>query len=114
MNADVIGDAMSLLEVVRDDHDRDLLAQLDDQVLYHLRRLRVERRAWLVKQQHLGIGGQRASDAEPLLLAAGEAQRGMVEVVLDLLEQTGPRQRLLDLRTQCRSRGLRFACSRST
>ena len=46
-----------------------------------LRRLRVERRARLVEQQHLGVGGQRAGDAQPLLLAAGEPQRRVVEVV---------------------------------
>ncbi len=36
---------------------------------------RVERRAGLVHQQHLGLDGERAGDAEPLLLAAGERQR---------------------------------------
>ena len=52
-------------------------------------RLRVERRAGLVEQQHLGLGGERPRDAEPLLLAAGEPQRRVVEVVFDLLEEAG-------------------------
>ena len=34
---DVVGDALGLLQVVGDDHDRDLGAQLDDQLLDHLR-----------------------------------------------------------------------------
>ena len=45
------------------------------------RRARVERRARLVEQQHLGPHGERAGDAQPLLLAAREPQRRVVEVV---------------------------------
>ena len=115
MNADVVGDPVGLLEVVGDDHDRDLLAQLHDQVLDHLRRLRIERRARLVEQQHLGIGGERPGDAQSLLLAAREPQRRMVEVVLDLVEQPGARRarprRALAARL---ARTPRAACSRST
>ena len=48
--------------------------QLADQLLDPQRRDRVERRAGLVHQQHLGIDGERTGDAEPLLLAAGEAR----------------------------------------
>src|SRR5262249_46951637 len=51
---DVVGNAVRLLEIVRDDHDRDVVAQLHDQVLDQLGGLGVERRAGLVEQQHLG------------------------------------------------------------
>ncbi len=97
---DVVGDPVGLLQVVGDDHDGDVVAQLHDQVLDHLGRLRVERRAGLVEQQHLGLGGEGPGDAEPLLLAAGEPQGRVVEVVLDLLEETGPVERAVDFRLQ--------------
>ncbi len=69
-----------------------LCAQADDQLLDRRGGDRVERRAGLVKQQYLGAGGKRARDAQPLLLASGEAQRGMVEVAGHLLVETGTAQ----------------------
>ena len=39
---------------------------------------RVERRARLVHQDHLGLDGDGAGDAQALLLAAGEAGAGLV------------------------------------
>ena len=57
---------------------------------------RVERRAGLVHQQHLRLDGGRASDAEALLLAAGEAGARLVEPVLDLVPEVGAAQGLLD------------------
>src|SRR4051812_36103210 len=50
---DVIGDAERLLQVVGHDHDRDVVAQLHDQVLDDLGRVRIEGRARLVEEQHL-------------------------------------------------------------
>jgi hypothetical protein len=41
-------------------------------------------RARLVEQDHLGLHRDRAGDAQPLLLAAGQAQAIGVELVLDL------------------------------
>jgi hypothetical protein len=82
---------------VGDDHDRDLLAQLHDQVLDDLRRLRVKRRARLVQQQDLGVDRERAGDAQPLLLATGQAQRRVPEIVLDLSQQAGVGQNLANL-----------------
>ena len=38
----VVGDAVSLLEVVRDDHDCDVFTELDDQLLDQPRRLGIE------------------------------------------------------------------------
>ena len=67
-----------------------------DQVLDRQGRDRVERRAGLVHQQHLGLDRDRAGDAEPLLLAAGEARAGLVEPVLDLVPEVGAAQRALD------------------
>ena len=43
------------------------------QLLDLLRRDRVERASRLVEQEHFGLVGERARDAEPLLLPAGEA-----------------------------------------
>jgi hypothetical protein len=96
----VIRDPVGLLEVVGDDHDRHLLTQLDDQILDHGGRARIERRAGLVEQQDLRLRGQRARDAQTLLLASGETQRGVIEVVGDLVEQTRSRQCRLDRRPQ--------------
>ena len=70
-----VGDARRLLHVVRDDDDRVAALELVDQLLDALRRDRVERRRRFVHQQDLGLDGQRARDAQPLLLAAGERQR---------------------------------------
>ena len=43
-----------------------------------------------------GFTAKRAGDAEPLLLPTREAVRGLLELVLDLVPQGGPRQALLD------------------
>ena len=64
---------------------------------------RVEGAARLVHQQHLGPHGQRAGDAQPLLLAAGQTAAGLAEPGLDLVPQAGPGEALLDER---RSLGL--------
>ena len=73
----VVGDPGGLLHVVGDDHDRVLGLELVDQVLDRRGRDRVEGRARLVHQQHLRLDRDRAGDAEPLLLAAGEAHAGL-------------------------------------
>ena len=44
------------------------------QLLDRRRGDRIERRRRLVQQQHVGLDGDRARDAQPLLLAAGEAE----------------------------------------
>ena len=91
-----LGDAGGLLHVVGDDHERVLLLQLVHQVLDRLGRDRVERRGRLVEQDDVGLDGDRAGDAEPLLLAAGEAERRPLEPVLDLVPDRGAPERLLD------------------
>ena len=91
-----VGDPRRLLHVVGDDHDRELLFELDHQVLDLAGRDRVERRAGLVHQDHVGLDGDAAGDAEPLLLAAGHAEGVVVEAVLDLVPERRAAQRLLD------------------
>jgi hypothetical protein len=85
-----VGDPGRLLHVVGHDHDRVIPLQLEDQLLDALGRHRVEGGAGLVHQQHLGLVAQRAGDAEPLLLAAGEAGGHVIEPVLDLVPKGGP------------------------
>src|SRR5690606_40813491 len=51
-------------------HDRIFAAQFVDQFLDLRGRDRVERRAWFVHQDHLGVDRNRTRDAEALLLAA--------------------------------------------
>ena len=91
-----IGHARRLLHVVRDDHDRVVLLQLDDQLLDLLRRDRIERGAGLVHQQHLGLVAERPRDAEALLLAAGEPGARLFEPVLHLVPERGLPQAALD------------------
>ena len=92
----VLRDPGGLLHVVGDDHDRVVALELVDQVLDRRGRDRVERRAGLVHQQHLRLDRDRAGDAQPLLLAAGEAGAGLVQPVLDLGPEVRAAQRPLD------------------
>ena len=52
--------------------------------------------AGLVHEQHLGVHGERAGDAEALLLAPGEPDAGGGEAVGDLIPEAGAAQRRLD------------------
>ena len=72
------------------------LLELVDQVLDARRRDRVERRGRLVHQDHVRLDGERARDAEALLLAAGEPERVVLEPVLDLVPERRVPQRPLD------------------
>ena len=107
-NAGLIADPGRLLHVVRDDDDGVVLLELSDQVLDRQRGDRVQRRARLVHQQHVGLHRDRAGDAQPLLLTTGEPAAGLVEPVLDLVPQVRAPQRPLGhlvegflLRTPC-------------
>ena len=97
-----IRDARRLLHVVRDDDDRIRALQLVDQLLDALRGDRVERRRRLVHQQDLRLDRQRAGDAQPLLLAARERQRRLVQPILDLVPDRGRLEALLDAAVQLR------------
>ena len=90
-----VGDARGLLHVVRHDHDCVLILQRVHQLLDPLRCDRVERRGRLVEQQHLRLDRDRARDAEPLLLAAGERERALLQSVLDLVPERRALERAL-------------------
>src|SRR4051794_39421862 len=92
----LVRDARRLLHVMGDDGDGVVLRQLLDQFLDLGGRDRIERRAGLVEQNHLGPHRDRARDAEPLLLAAGKAEATCIELVLDLVPQRAATQRLFD------------------
>src|SRR3974390_3148613 len=92
----LVGDARGLLHVVGDDGDSVVLRQFLDQFLDLGSRDRVERRARLVEQDPLGAHRHGTGDAQPLLLAAGQAQARGVQLVLDLVPQRAAAQRLLD------------------
>ncbi len=98
-----VGDARGLLHVVRDDHDRVALLQRLRQLLDGQRRHRVQGRGRLVEQQHVGLDGDRPRDAQPLLLATGQAERARLQSVLDLVPQRRAAQRLLDALIQPRA-----------
>src|SRR5215216_3728513 len=90
----LVGDTRSLLHVVGDDRDGVVLGKLLDQLLHLGSRDRVQRRARLVEQDHLGPHGDGSRNAQPLLLAAGQAQARGVQLVLDLVPQRATTQRL--------------------
>ena len=65
-------------------------------VLDRQRRDGVERRAGLVKQDHVGVERQRARNAQTLLLAARKRVGALVELVLDLVPKRRAAQAFLD------------------
>ena len=91
-----IAHASSLLHVVRHDDDRVALLDLLHQLLDASRRDRVERRAGLVHENRLWLDGDRAGDAQALLLTTRHAERGVLEAVLDLVPERRAPQALLD------------------
>src|SRR5690242_5957959 len=76
-----------LLHVVCDDRDAVVALQLGDQLLDPLCRDRIERRRGFVEQQDLGADCNGTGDAKPLLLAAGQAEAALQQLVLDLVPQ---------------------------
>ena len=74
--------------------------QLVHQVLDRRRRDRVEGRGRLVHQEHLGLDGEAARDAEPLLLPAGEAVGARLQPVLHLVPERRLPERPLDALVQ--------------
>ena len=91
-----LGNAGRLLHVVCHDDDRVALLQVLDEILDLERGDRVERRARLVHQHDLRLDGERAGNAEALLLAAREAGGWSMEPVFDLIPQRGAAQAALD------------------
>ena len=80
-----ISDALGLLQVVRDNGDGEAFLEFLHQFLDFARRNRIERRAGFVHQEHFGLRGNGASDAQTLLLSARERQTAAVQFVLDLI-----------------------------
>src|SRR6516162_8077176 len=66
-----VRNARCLLHIVRDDHDRVDLLQLEYEVFKGCRCPRIEGRRRLVHQNHIWVGGGCAGDAQPLRLPAG-------------------------------------------
>src|SRR5579864_1834848 len=91
-----VADARGLLHVVRDDHDRVVPLELLHEVLDARGRDRIESGARLVHQDDIRLNGDGARDAEPLLLASGQRERGRLEVALDFVPQRGVLQGVLD------------------
>src|SRR5712672_3421410 len=70
----LVGNTRGLLHIMRDDGDGVVLRQLLDQFLDLGGRNRIERRARLVEQDHLGPHRDGARNAQSLLLPAGQAE----------------------------------------
>src|SRR5689334_22333401 len=81
----VVRRARGLLHVVGDDRDAIIILQLGNQLLDALRRDWIERRGWLVEQQNLRANGNRAGDAQPLLLTARKAEPALPQLVFDFV-----------------------------
>src|SRR5262249_11882422 len=92
----VIGDALRLLQVVRDDGDRVALAQFEHQLFDSPGGDRIERRGRLVHQNHFRFGRDRPRDAQALLLTARQRQPALLQLVLDFVPKRSALQRLLD------------------
>src|ERR1019366_4156325 len=92
----LVGHARGLLHVVGHDRNGVVLRELLDQFLDLGGRDRIQRRTGLVEQDHLGPHRDGAGNAEPLLLAAGQAEARGVQLVLDLVPQRAAAQRLFD------------------
>src|ERR1700677_3541920 len=73
-----IGDARSLLHVVRDDDDGALVLQGEQQIFNLGGGDGVERRTGFVEQQHFRVDRQGPRDAQALLLSAGKRVSGFV------------------------------------
>ena len=73
-DGDAVGQAHRLVEIVGDEDDGlvQQLLQPEELVLHLAADQRIERREWLVEKPELRPDGERAGDADPLLLAAGE------------------------------------------
>src|ERR1700682_3084941 len=84
--------ARRLLHVVRHDDDGVRVRDLSNELFDLEGRNWVQRRARLVHQQQRRIDRDGTSDAEPLLLTAGEADGRLVETVLDFVPQLGAAQ----------------------
>ena len=72
------------MQVVADHHERVLVADLRDERVEDVHRVRVEARVRLVEEDHLGLVQQRAGDREPLEHAARERAHQVEPAVVEL------------------------------
>ena len=92
MHRDLVAELDRLVDVVGDEDDRlaQLALQAQELVLQLLAHDRVDGAERLVHQHHRRVGGERAGDADALLLPAGQLRRvalGEVRSQADPLEQ---------------------------
>ena len=66
-----------------------------NQLLDFSRRHRIERRARLVHQDHFGLHGDGAGDAQALLLTTGQAHAAGAETILHFVPEGGTAQGFL-------------------
>ena len=97
-NAQTSRDPLGLLHVVGDDDHGDVVGDVGDRLLDPSGGGGVEGRARLVHQQDPGLDRQGAGDAQALLLAPRQGAPELVQPVLDLVPQSGLRERHLDQR----------------
>ncbi len=90
-----VRDAHRLLHVVRHHDDRVFFLQRRDEIFDPGCGKRVESAGGLVHQQHLRLHRQSPGDAQPLLLAAGQAQGRLFQPVLHLVPDGGVPEGLL-------------------
>src|SRR6187401_349268 len=88
--------ARGLLHRVRDDHDRVALAQFLHEIFDSRGRDRIERRARLVHEDHFGVHGDRARDAQALLLATRQRRSRGLQPVLHLFPESCALQRTVN------------------
>ena len=81
---------------MRDDDDGVVGRQLPHQVLDLEGGDGIEGGAGLVHEDDIGVVGEGAGDAEALLLAAGEGEAGLLQVVLHLVPEGGALEGALD------------------
>ena len=91
-----VGDPAGLLQRVRHEGDRVAGFQVVDQVVEAVGRGRVERFARFVDQHDIRLQGQRAGDAEALLLTGRQRRSFVVEPVAAVEPEVGLLQGLLD------------------
>src|SRR5579883_2411258 len=84
-----VGGPGCLLHVVRHDDDRERLPQRTRELLDLQGRDRVERGRGFIHQQHFRLDGEGPGDAEPLLLAPGQASPRLTERILHLVPEGG-------------------------
>src|SRR5215510_8990077 len=81
-----------LLHVVGNNHDGVAVLELEHELLDLGGGDGVERGAGLVHQEHVGLHGDGASDAQALLLAARETQGRLLESIVHLVPERGAAQ----------------------